>query len=79
MIPIPNETAQPNPEPKKDNPIESRLMQMNTKEELQRELNSVRANYQKWKEKGDQLPIRTQTRFAQIIHFRSHQLEITLQ
>lgn len=79
MVPIPNETAQPNPDPKRDNPIESRLMQMTTKEELQRELNSVRANYQKWKESGDQLPIRTQTRFAQIIHLRSHQLGITLQ
>lgn len=76
---IPNEADQPNPGPKSNNPIESRLMKMTTQEELQQELNSVRSNYQEWKEKGDKLAIRTQTRFAQIIHLRSNQLGVTLQ
>lgn len=77
--PIPNETAQPNPGPKTTNPIESRILATTTQEELQQELDSVRANYQKWQWQGDQMAMRTQTRLAQIIHLRSNQLNITLQ
>lgn len=71
-LPIPNETAEPNPAPKNTNPIESKLIKMTNKADLQQELDSVRANYQEWKEKGDQLAMRTQTRLAQIIHFRAN-------
>jgi hypothetical protein len=74
---IPDETAQPNPEPRSTNPIESKLMRMISQADLQQELDSVRANYQKWK--GDQLAMKTQTRFAQIIHLRANQIGVTLQ
>lgn len=74
---IPNETAAPNPAPKNTNPLESRLMKMTNKVDLQQELDSVRANYQKWK--GDQVAMGTQTRLAQIIHFRANQIGVTLQ
>jgi len=76
-LPIPNETAVPNPAPKNTNPIESKLMRMTTQADLQQELDSVRANYQKWK--GDKLPMKTQTRLAQIIHLRANQIGVTLQ
>jgi hypothetical protein len=75
--PIPNEMGQPNPGPRNTNPIESRLMEMTSKKALQRELDSVRANYQKWE--GDQIAMRTQTRLAQIIHLRANQVGVVLQ
>jgi hypothetical protein len=75
-LPIPNETSQPQPEPKSTNPIESRLLAMTTQEDLQRELDSVRFNYQEWQ--GDQMAMRTQTRLAQIIHAHANQLRLTL-
>ncbi len=73
---IPNENMQPNPSPKSTNPIESQIMAMTSKEDLQRELDSVRANYQKWQ--GDQTAMRTQTRLAQIIHLRANQIGVPL-
>lgn len=75
---IPNEKGQPNPGPKSTNSIESRLMAMSTEQELQRELNSVRANYQRFNGDGDQMGILTQTRLAQIIHLRANQIGVTL-
>ncbi|MDV2996794.1 MAG: hypothetical protein N4J56_006499 [Chroococcidiopsis sp. SAG 2025] len=75
-IPIPNETAQPNPRPRTTNPIESRIMAMSSKEALQLELNSVRSNYEKWR--GDFIAISTQTRLAQIIHLRANQVGVVL-
>lgn len=74
---IPNEPAAPNPVPKNTNPLESRLMKMTNKVDLQQELDSVRANYQKGK--GDQLAMKTQTRLAQIIYLRANQIGVTLQ
>ncbi|WGV26317.1 hypothetical protein [Halotia branconii] len=73
---IPNENSRPNPSPHKTNPIENRIMAITTKEDLQQELDSVRANYQKWQ--GDQTAINTQTRLAQIIHFRASQIGVQL-
>ncbi|MFN6530216.1 hypothetical protein [Nostoc sp. ChiSLP03a] len=73
---IPNENSKPNPSPNSTNPIESRIMAMTSKENLQQELDSVRANYQKWQ--GDQTAIITQTRLAQIIHLRANQIGIQL-
>jgi hypothetical protein len=75
--PIPNETVQPNPGPRNTNPIESQIMKMTSKKVLQRELDSVRTNYQKWK--GDRIAMRTQTRLAQIIHLRANQVGVSLQ
>ncbi|MBN3883333.1 MAG: hypothetical protein V7K64_33510 [Nostoc sp.] len=75
---IPNENSQPNPSPHDTNPIESQIMAMSTKEDLQRELDSVRANYQKWQAQGDQTAITTQTRLAQIIHLRANQIGVQL-
>lgn len=69
---IPNEKAIPEPKPMPTNPIESQLMAMTEAEDLLRELNSVRANYQKWI--NDLRAIKTQTRLAQVIHFRSQQI-----
>lgn len=69
---IPNEKAIPEPKPMLTNPIESRLMAMTKAEDLVRELNSVRSNYQKWI--NDLRAMKTQTRLAQIIHFRSQQI-----
>lgn len=75
-LPIPNETGQPQPEAQSTNPIENRLLAMTTEEDLQRELDSVRLNYQKWL--GDQIAMRTQTRLAQIIHAHANQLGLAL-
>lgn len=69
---IANEKAIPDPPPMLTNPIESRLMTINKVEDLLRELNSVRSNYQKWRD--DLTAVKTQTRLAQIIHFRSQQI-----
>lgn len=74
---IPDETGQPNPGPRNTNPIESQIMGMNSKKALQLELDSVRANYQKWK--GDQIAMETQIRLAQIIHLRANQVGVLLQ
>lgn len=75
-LPIPKETDQPNPGPKSTNPIESQLMAMTTQEDLQRELDSVRANYKQWRD--DETAIQTQTRLAQIIHIRANQIGVKL-
>jgi len=75
--PIPNEKNRPNPGPRITNPIESQIMAMSTKKALQRELASVRKNYQKWK--GDPTAMKTQTRLAQIIHLRANQVGVLLQ
>ena len=75
--PIPNEKNRPNPGPGNTNPIESQIMAMSTKKALQRELASVRKNYQKWK--GDPIAMKTQTRLAQIIHLRANQVGVLLQ
>jgi hypothetical protein len=75
--PIPNEKNRPNPGPRNTNPIESQIMAMSTKKALQRELASVRRNYQKWK--GDSIAMKTQTRLAQIIHLRANQVGVLLQ
>lgn len=69
---IPNEKGIPEPKPMLTNPIESRLMAMTKAEDLLRELNSVRSNYQKWRD--DWRAVKTQTRLAQIIHLRSQQI-----
>jgi hypothetical protein len=74
---IPNEKNRPNPSPRNTNPIESQIMAMSTKKALQRELASVRRNYQKWK--GDSIAMKTQTRLAQIIHMRANQVGVLLQ
>ncbi len=73
---IPDEMSEPESGPESTNPIESRLMAITTQEELQRELDSVRFNYQKWQ--GDPMAMRTQTRLAQIIHALANQLGLTL-
>ncbi|MEH2118743.1 hypothetical protein [Nostoc sp.] len=73
---IPNENSKPNPSPHSTNPIESQIMAMISKEDLQGELDSVRTNYQKWQ--ADQTAIITQTRLAQIIHLRANQIGIQL-
>lgn len=75
--PIPNEKDRPNPGPRNTNPIESQIMAMLTTKALQRELTSVRTNYQKWK--GDPIAMKTQTRLAQIIHLRANQVGVLLQ
>lgn len=71
-VPIGNETGTPEPKPRLTNPIESRIMAMTKAEDLVRELNSVRSNYQKWAD--DSMALKTQTRLAQIIHLRSQQI-----
>ena len=74
--PIPKEKEQPNPGPRNTNPIESQIMTMSTKKALQRELGSVRRNYQKWK--GDSIAMKTQTRLAHSIQLRANQVGVLL-
>ncbi len=78
---IPNETDQPNPGPNMGNPIQSRLMSMTTQQKLQQELDTVRANYQRFAGQvpPDPVGMGTQTKLAQIIHLRANEIGVTLQ
>ena len=77
--PIPNETSQPDHVPAPTvNPHVDKIMRMNTLGELQTELEARRELYHKWRAKGDGLAMKTQTRFAQIVHHRARELSISL-
>lgn len=75
---IPNELEPPSPLPRKSNPIESRLMKYNSRNDLLKELIQVRKTYERFSRDGDSIGMGTQSRFARIIHMRAKQLGFNL-